>query len=241
MEGSMTTLPGNIQFRISTSDPISSISGVPNIVIGQLGQTLDGCIATESGDSKYINSDSGLQHLHRVRSAVDAVIVGVGSVNTDDPKLTVRLCSGKHPTRVVIDPRGRVERSSVLFKDQCADTLIITSDEIEHPIQEQATVIQLPVTEGKIDPASIVSVLNQAGFNKLLVEGGNCTLSHFMDAGLLDRLHLIMAPVIMGSGKPGLQMEPIDRLHEALRPEVTLYPLGQDILFDCNFSSKSQR
>ncbi len=234
----MTTLPGNIPFKISTSDPVAAISAVSRIVVGQLGQTLDGCIATESGDSKYINSDGGLQHLHRIRSVVDAVIVGVGSVNADDPRLTVRLCDGVHPARVVVDPRGRVDPSSVLFRDMCADTVIVTSDEIEHPLRDRARLIQLPVANNAIDPRAIVRALNDAGYNRLLVEGGNCTLSRFMDAQLLDRLHLIMAPVIMGSGKPGLQMTPINRLHEALRPEVTLYPLGQDILFDCNFRSK---
>ena len=74
----MTTVPSNIPFKISTSDPTAAIQAASEIVVGQLGQTLDGCIATETGDSKYINSDSGLLHLHRVRSVVDAVIVGFG-------------------------------------------------------------------------------------------------------------------------------------------------------------------
>lgn len=235
----MTTLPDNIPFKISTSDPVASISGASRIVIGQLGQTLDGCIATESGDSKYINSDSGLKHLHRVRSAVDAVIIGVGSVNADDPKLTVRLCDGSHPIRVVIDPNGRVDAGSFLFRDESAETIIVTSEGTDHPLKSQARILQLPSVDGKLNPKSIVSTLNASGYRRLLVEGGNRTLSCFMDAGILDRLHLIVAPVIMGSGKQGLQMVPIDRLHEALRPEVTLYPLGQDILFDCNFDIKN--
>lgn len=167
----MTSLPENIPFTISTSDPTGSIHACNRIVIGQLGQSLDGCIATPTGDSKYINSDCGLTHLHKIRSAVEAVVVGVGCVNADDPKLSVRLCSGDNPVRVIIDPKGRVNLHS-----------------------------------------------------------------NFIDAGVLDRLHLIVAPVIMGGGLSGLNLAPIDKLHEALRPEVTLYPLGRDVLFDCDFS-----
>src|ERR1044071_4782095 len=77
-------------------------------VIAQLGQSLDGRIATLSGDSKYINSASALDHLHRLRAQVDAVVVGVGTVVADDPQLTVRRVAGRSPARVVIDPRGRM-------------------------------------------------------------------------------------------------------------------------------------
>ncbi|MEM9280122.1 MAG: dihydrofolate reductase family protein, partial [Pseudomonadota bacterium] len=123
----MTTLPGNIPFTISNSDPTAAIKASNRLVVGQLGQTLDGCIATPTGDSKYINSDCGLRHLHAVRSAVDGVLVGVGSVNADDPKLTVRLCKGKHPTRIVIDPRGRVDVDAGIFRDESAEVIIVTS------------------------------------------------------------------------------------------------------------------
>ena len=111
----MTILPENIPFTISTSEPTASISACERIVLGQLGQTLDGCIATPTGDSKYINSDCGLKHLHKIRRDVEAVIVGVGCVNADDPELSVRLCEGDHPARIIIDPRGRVDLSLSLI------------------------------------------------------------------------------------------------------------------------------
>lgn len=232
----MTTLPENIPFTISNSDPTGSIRSCERIVIGQLGQTLDGCIATPTGDSKYINSDCGLRHLHKIRSAVEAVIVGVGCVNADDPKLSVRLCSGKNPVRVVIDPRGRVDLQSRLFSDGISDVIIITSQEVEHPALGKAEIIQLPAQDYHISPSEIIKTLFARGFEKILVEGGNQTLSSFMNAGVLDRLHLIVAPMIMGGGLSGLNLLPIDKLDEALRPEVTLYPLGRDILFDCNLN-----
>jgi len=192
----MTSLPENIPFTISTSDPTASIRACEKIVIGQLGQTLDGCIATPTGDSKYINSDCGLKHLHK----------------------------------------GRVDLNAKLFNDGIADVIIITSNEIEHPALGMAEIVKLPADDFHICPSQIVKELFSRGYQKILVEGGNQTLSNFMDAGVLDRLHLIVAPVIMGGGLSGLNLSPIDKLDEALRPEVTLYPLGRDVLFDCNLT-----
>jgi len=235
----MTSLPENIPFTISTSDPTALIRASDKIVIGQLGQTLDGCIATPTGDSKYINSDCGLRHLHKIRRDVEAVIVGVGCVNADDPALSVRICEGVNPVRVIIDPRGRVDLNSQLFSDGVADVIIITSTETDHPALGKAEIIKLPADDFHICPSQIVKALFSRGYQKILVEGGNQTLSNFMDAGVLDRLHLIVAPVIMGGGLSGLNLSPIDKLDEALRPEVTLYPLGRDVLFDCNLAKMS--
>ncbi len=236
----MTTLPENIPFTISTADPTGSIKASESMVIGQLGQTLDGCIATPTGDSKYINSDCGLRHLHKIRSDVDAVVVGVGCVNADNPSLSVRLCEGENPTRVIIDARGRVDLDAILFKDGIADVIIITSVKTDHPALGMAEIIQLPTDDFHILPSQIIKALHARGFKKILVEGGNKTLSNFMDSGALDRLHLIVAPMIMGGGLSGLNLSPIDKLDEALRPEVTLYLLGKDILFDCNLGKSQQ-
>lgn len=235
----MTTIPNNIPFTISTSDSVRKVHEAEEIVIGQLGQTLDGCIATLSGDSKYINSQCGLKHLHALRSAVDAVVVGVNSVNADDPNLTVRLCDGENPVRVIIDPNARVCIDAGLFRDNDAECCIITCNGQDHPASDRAEIIELPSENGHISPAAIISVLKAKGWQRILIEGGNCTLSRFIDAGMLDRLHLIVAPIIMGAGLPGLNLSPIDKLGEAMRPEVTVYPLGHDIVFDCNLRSDS--
>src|SRR5882724_10160038 len=85
------------------------------VVVGQIGQSLDGRIATESGHSHYINGAEGLAHLHRLRALVDAVVVGIGTVLADDPQLTVRRVAGPHPARVVIDPRGRLPAGARLL------------------------------------------------------------------------------------------------------------------------------
>ncbi|MEO0327041.1 MAG: RibD family protein [Pseudomonadota bacterium] len=231
----MNNIAQNLPLKVSTSDPIAAFRSAPRLIIGQLGQTLDGFIATQSGESKYINSEAGLHHLHALRSAVDAVIVGVGCVNADDPNLTVRFCSGKNPVRIVIDPQGRVETNSKIFHDGISDVKIITCAGVNHPAKGLACVIEMPHSNHQICPKAIVMMLEKLGLGRILVEGGNRTLSNFIDAGMMDRLHLIMAPVILGGGLPGLELSPIDKLQEAIRPAVTLYPLGQDVLFDCDF------
>ncbi|HEX2632910.1 MAG TPA: RibD family protein, partial [Bradyrhizobium sp.] len=98
------------------------------VIVGQIGQSLDGRIATESGHSKYINGPAGLVHLHRLRALVDAVIVGVGTAIADDPQLTVRQVSGPQPARVVIDPKGRLCASARVFADDGVRRLLVTSE-----------------------------------------------------------------------------------------------------------------
>ena len=97
------------------------------VVVGQCGQSIDARIATPSGDSYYINSEGGLRHLHRLRSLVDAVVIGVGTAIADDPQLTVRRVSGSNPARVVIDPNARLPAHARLLRADGTRTLVVTS------------------------------------------------------------------------------------------------------------------
>jgi diaminohydroxyphosphoribosylaminopyrimidine deaminase / 5-amino-6-(5-phosphoribosylamino)uracil reductase len=92
----------------SIFEPFASGTLQRPFVVAQLGQSLDGRIATVTGDSKYINGEAALDHLHAIRAHVDAVVVGIGTVIADDPQLTVRRAEGRNPARVIIDPRGRL-------------------------------------------------------------------------------------------------------------------------------------
>lgn len=220
-------------FEIDTSDPLARLKALDRFVVGQLGQSLDGRIATHTGHSKYINHTCGLTHLHGLRAAVDAVIVGVGTVNSDDPSLTVRLADGKSPVRVIIDPNGRAFKDLSLFADDGPDVIIITRESVQHPMDEQHKVIALPDKAGRLAPEAIVTCLNDMGLKRLLVEGGSRTLSAFMDAGCVDRLHLIVSPVLLGSGYSGLNLSAIGHVDSALKPDIRLHHLGHDLLFDC--------
>ncbi len=211
--------------------PIAMGNRYRPFVVGQLGQSLDGRIATATGNSRYINCPAAIVHLHRLRALVDAVIVGIGTVVADDPRLTVREVAGNNPARVVIDPNGRLPSDArILAEDGCPVFIVQAHD---RPRPAWVTPITITSETGAIDPAAIVAALGARGFRRLLVEGGAGTVSSFLTAGVLDRLHLCIAPVIIGSGPIGISLPPIDPLEHALRPRTAVHRLGQDVLFDC--------
>jgi riboflavin-specific deaminase-like protein len=203
-------------------------------VIAQIGQSLDGRVATESGHSHYVNGEPALRHLHELRSLCDAVLVGVGTVIADDPQLTVRRVAGRNPARVVLDPAGRAPIGARCFAQDGARRLILRLKDA--PAPEGVEALRLPPDgTGRISPAAIIEALANLGLRRILVEGGPATVSGFLAAGALDRLHLLVAPVLIGSGLPGLVLPPIETMQQALRPAVHPYLLGGgEFLFDCD-------
>ena len=201
-----------------------------SLVLGQLGQSLDGRIATETGHSHYLNGPEGLLHLHRLRALVHAVVVGVGTVLADDPLLTVRRASGPSPVRVVIDPNGRMPHDARMLTDSAARTLLVQQVGGRAPAGVES--LHLPQLGGQFQPQNIIGALAVRGLTRLLIEGGARTLSTFLAAGALHRLHVCVAPLLIGSGLPSLTLPPIARLDEAARPPAAIYRLGADVLFD---------
>jgi len=221
------------------ADPIQRILTAPAnrpFVVAQLGQSLDGRIATPSGESRWINKQAALVHVHRVRAAVDAVVVGIGTVIADDPMLNVRHVEGRNPARVVIDPNGRLPANARLLADDGCRRIVVRSRPGDVP--KGVEVVEVAAGPDGLDPVAVVAALNAAGLPKLLIEGGATTISRFVDARAVDRLHVLVAPVILGSGKPGLSLKPIARLAEALRPSAAIHVLDDgDVLFDCDLRS----
>jgi riboflavin-specific deaminase-like protein len=205
------------------------------LVIGQFGQSLDGRIATPSGESKYLNGVGGLAHLHRLRALVDGVVVGVATVVADDPMLTVRLVAGGNPARVVIDPNGRVHPSARMFAEDGARRIVVTCVDTRLEMPEGVEIIRLSRVEGRFAPGEIVAALASVGLPQLLVEGGAETVSRFLQVGALDRLHVSIAPVLVGGGRPGVTLSNVQGLADCLRPIIEVHRLGEDILFDCAF------
>ncbi|MGD9806041.1 MAG: RibD family protein [Hyphomicrobiaceae bacterium] len=225
-----------------TTDPIARIQAAPAdrpFVVAQLGQSLDGRIATVSGESQWINKEEALIHVHRVRAAVDAVIVGIGTVVADDPKLNVRRVPGRNPARIVIDPKGRMPSGANLLAEDGARRLIVRARGCAASVPPGCDTIEVPLdNEGKLAPRDIIDALFQQGLHTFLVEGGAGTVSGFIDGAAVDRLHVLVAPVILGSGKAGLTLKPIDRLAQALRPTADIHVLPDgDVLFDCDMRS----
>ncbi len=205
------------------------------VVVGQLGQSLDGRIATSSGHSKYINGAAGLDHLHRLRALVDGIVVGIGTALGDDPQLTVRRVAGPDPARIVIDPSGRLPAAARLLLPGVRRIIVTAADRPSTP-RDGIEVLALPMQNGHFTPATILKALAGLGFRRLLIEGGAQTVSHFLSAGCLDRLHVVVAPIILGSGRPSLMLDPIERADQAMRPTATAYPIGEEVLFDCDLS-----
>lgn len=202
------------------------------IVVAQLGQTLDGRIATVTGASKYISGREALKHLHRLRAAVDAVVVGVGTVIADDPQLTVRLVPGRNPARIVVDPSGRMPTDARMLHDGAGPVTVVTAAGSAPHGAETMPLNTDP--DGVFEPSAIVEALAARGLRRILIEGGADTLSRFLDAGCIDILHVLVAPMILGSGKAGLSMRPIADLDEALRPSTGVHLFADgDVLFTC--------
>jgi diaminohydroxyphosphoribosylaminopyrimidine deaminase/5-amino-6-(5-phosphoribosylamino)uracil reductase len=237
-EGSPVTVNEGRQ-ETSAFDALMAADPSRPFVIAQLGQSLDGRIATISGESRYINGEAALDHLHGLRARVDAILVGAGTIAADDPQLTVRRGPDRpKPARVAIDPRGRLAPTGRWLIDDGADRIIISGEDAR-PC-DGATIIRLPTPDGVMAPRAIVDALFARGFRKILLEGGARTLAAFIEARCVDRLHVLVAPVIIGSGKTGLDLTPIAELARALRPPTRVYPLeGGDALFDCDLTQLS--
>ena len=208
------------------------------VVVGQVGQSLDGRVATATGHSKYINCPAGIEHLHRLRALVDIVVVGVGTALADNPQLTVRQVAGPQPARAVIDPRGRLGANAKLFADDGVRRLFITTDGSRATPPPGVEVITLPAEDGNIAPSAIVASLAAAGMRRILIEGGADTVSRFIAARCLDRLHVNVAPVILGAGGPGIDLPPLERADQAHRMPVRVHKIEDDVLFDCDLSDQ---
>jgi riboflavin-specific deaminase-like protein len=208
------------------------------VIVGQIGQSLDGRIATESGHSKYINGPAGLVHLHRLRALMDAVVVGVGTAIADDPQLTVRRVAGPQPARVVIDPKGRLGADARMFADDGARRLLITAQGTRCASLPGVEIVVLPEIDGQIAPSAILAALAGFGLRRMLIEGGANTVSRFLVAGCLDRLHVMVAPIILGGGGPGLILPSLERADQAQRMPICVHNIEDDVLFDCDLSAQ---
>jgi len=211
-----------------------------DLVIGQLGQSLDGRIATEAGASHYVTGPKDIERLHRLRALVDAVIVGAETVAHDDPRLTVRLIEGPNPVRVVLDPSGRLDTARRVFAEPGGETLVVRREGAPRGGGPHEA-LSVPWSEEiGLDLVALLDTLRDRGLRRILVEGGGVTVSRFLQAGLLDRLHLTVAPVLIGSGRPSIRLDPIGSLDQAIRPRWRRFPLGEDVLYDLDLRASPE-
>ena len=206
------------------------------LVLAQLGQSLDGFIATRTGDARFVTGREDREHLHRLRALVDAVVVGGATAAQDDCRLTVRDVPGPHPARVVLDPGGRLRPDAALLTDGVAPTVWVVGPEVRWGDDETGAglaphveLVRWP-TSGPMEPAAALEMLAARGLERVLVEGGGRLVSAFVAAGVVDRLFLTTAPVLVGDGVPGLRVEGQDTMADALRPTARRWLAGEDVV-----------
>jgi diaminohydroxyphosphoribosylaminopyrimidine deaminase / 5-amino-6-(5-phosphoribosylamino)uracil reductase len=220
--------------------PVCSATVAHPITVGHLGQSIDGFIATHAGESQYVTGEENIRHLHRMRALCDAVVVGAGTVAADDPQLTTRHVSGPSPVRVVLDPTRRLADHYRVFNDDSADTLYVCSRSLAGKDEThfgRATMVAVDDGGDGLDVTEVLRLLRARGCYRIFVEGGGVTVSMFLEANLLDRLQIAIAPLLIGDGRPAIRLSPRSALSDCQRPRYRVFRMGNDVLFDCELGA----
>lgn len=211
-------------------------SGRPYVTL-KFASSLDGKIATHSGDSKYITGEDARRWVHRERDDTDAIMVGIGTVLQDDPLLTSRDPVGRTPTKIVVDSRGRLPQHARMFETLENGLLVLTTSEGAKLLSSRKNLrlIVADGADGKVDLIAAMQQLGTMGFNTILLEGGSKLNGSMMDLGLIDRVAGFVAPVLLGganapSAIAGMGLGTVESGLQ-LR-DVGWSPLGQDLLIE---------
>ena len=203
-------------------------------------QTLDGRLATASGSSRWISGPESLRFAHELRASHDAIMVGVGTVCRDDPRLTVRLVPGRDPLRVVVDSTLRTPPTAAVLADGAAAGTVLAATE-RAPAERcaamralGATVLALPAdADGRVDLGALLAALRGRGVGSVMAEGGAGLITALLRARLVDRLAVCVAPKLLGAGIEAVGDLGIGDLARALAlRDVTVTPYGVDLVID---------
>jgi diaminohydroxyphosphoribosylaminopyrimidine deaminase/5-amino-6-(5-phosphoribosylamino)uracil reductase len=209
-------------------------------VLFKSAMTLDGKVATQSGDSKWISGESSRARAHRWRASVDAVVVGVGTALADDPQLTARVEGvWRQPKRIVFDSTARLPLDSQLVRDAPELPLVVVVTRAAPRSATEALEMagaEVVVATGENEPARVRDALDrlgEAGHTSLLLEGGPHLAGAFFDAGEIDEVRLFLAPILLGgrAARDPLEGEGVEHIADALRAQtLDVEQVAEDLL-----------
>jgi len=205
-------------------------------VLGRIAQSLDGRIATASGASHWISGHEDIVHTHRLRALFDAIVIGAGTIRADDPQLTTREVEGPSPVRVVLDTERRLDARYRVFQGGPETLLLCASDASGADRVGAAHVLRLPRVGTGLAIHAVLAALAERGLRRVLVEGGGITVSRFLAARAFDRLHVTIAPLLIGSGIPAFTLPEAATLTDVMRFDWSVHRVGADLLVDIPLS-----
>ncbi len=202
------------------------------LTIAQLGQSIDGRIALNNGNSHYINNKKGIHYLHCLRSISDAIIVGSNTIKKDDPQLTTRKIKGNNPRRIIIDGSLSLTNNYKIFNDGYKNIIFTKSK--KNKILNNTTIIKL---DKKNFTKNIIDQINKLEYRYILIEGGSKTISELINNKYIDLLQFIIAPIVIGSGINSLNLKEIVNLNKALRPKFSYNILEKELVVNLFLNS----
>jgi diaminohydroxyphosphoribosylaminopyrimidine deaminase/5-amino-6-(5-phosphoribosylamino)uracil reductase len=216
-------------------------TGMP-FVTAKFAVSLDGKIATRSGDSRWISGDDSRKYVHNLRYASDAIMAGANTVLADDPRLTAR-CGGtggtarKQPLRVIVDGRGRTPPTAQVFTEPGKALLAVRvkPDKEEAFTQVGVELVELPSDEGLVDLERLLKILGEREITSVLVEGGGVLLGSLFDRGLIDKVIAFIAPIIIGGAeaKTAVAGEGVDKVIDAIKLErISVDRFGEELMIN---------
>ena len=211
-------------------------------LMAHLAQSLDGKIAAVNGNSQWLSNEANLKHAHRLRALHDAVMVGAVTATLDNPKLTVRLVPGKHPTPVIIEGQNDLRVDDLHMMALHERVIVLCPQEKQDRVLPQAAkekILELPISSTKdsqerpvLAPSEILKVLYENGISSIFLEGGGQTVSYFLQADCIELLHLHFSPLILGSGRSSFTLPVINSIDEGLRFKMKHFDLDGEILVE---------
>ena len=230
----------NLESKINISKFYRSILNIllpilrknKKLVIAQIGQSIDGRIALNNGNSHYINNPKSIIYLHCLRSISDAIIVGSNTIKKDDPLLTTRKIKGTNPKRIIIDGSLSLSNKYKIFNDGNENIIFTKSN--KNIRLNNSTIIRLKEINFT---KNLITQIKKLKYKNILVEGGSKTISELINNKYIDILQFMIAPILIGSGINSLNLKEISNLNKAIRPKHNFNELENEIIVNLFLNS----